>query len=102
MTIPELLQKRAALGEQARSVILAAQTEGRALKGEEIEKYDRIKADIDGLSDLINRERSLSSAMGEKHEVQDPKEKRDNGSEFKSRVAAGEIFGSAAVASRGG
>lgn len=70
MTIPELLQKRAALGEQARSIILGAQNEGRGLTSEETEKYDKMKADVDGISDLITKERALSSTLGEKHEVE--------------------------------
>jgi len=85
MTIPELLQKRAALGEQARAVILTAQNEARGLKPEEVEKYDKMKVDIDGLTDLINRERSLSAATGELNPVEDKKTK-DGKAQFESRM----------------
>ena len=86
MTIPELLQKRAALGEQARAIILGATNEARSLTSDETVTYDKMKADIDGLGALVAKERALSSALGEKHEAVDPKEESRSG-KFTSRMA---------------
>lgn len=64
MKIPELLQRRAALGEQARAILLAAEKETRGLNGEEREKYDKLTVAIEGINSLISSERALSSALG--------------------------------------
>lgn len=63
MNVRELLEKRAALGEQARAIINKAETETRGLNAEETEKYKKLKSDIDGISALIAHERELSSAL---------------------------------------
>lgn len=64
MNIRELLEKRAAMGDQAAKLIEGAEKETRGLNAEEKEKYVKIRADIDGINDLITQERELSSALG--------------------------------------
>ena len=58
----ELLQKRAAIFEQARALLLKAETEKRALTGDEQTEYDARMADVRALGDTIERSR-LSADM---------------------------------------
>lgn len=65
MNIPELLQKRAKLGTDARAILDAAGTEARSLNAEEAERYAKMEADITAINGLIESERKLSAATGE-------------------------------------
>ena len=65
MTIPELLQKRAKLGTDARAIIEGARNEGRGLNSDETIKYDAIDADLKGINALMTRERELTAATAD-------------------------------------
>lgn len=55
----ELRQKRAALVKQARELLDKAESENRALTGEEEQQYERIMADVDRLGKEIEYEERL-------------------------------------------
>lgn len=61
MNTLELRRKRAALIEEARKILNAAEAEGRSLTAEEQEQWDRIMADVDALGQTIEREERLSA-----------------------------------------
>lgn len=61
MKIPELLQKRAAVAESARALLLTAEKETRSLTSEEQEKYDKMHADIEQMNRDIANERKMSA-----------------------------------------
>jgi HK97 family phage major capsid protein len=65
MTVPELLQKRAKLGNDARAILEHARNEGRGLNAEETIKYDAIDADMKGINSLVSREREMTAATAE-------------------------------------
>ena len=65
MTIPELLQTRAKLGNAARAIIEGARNEGRGLNAEETTKYDAIDTDLKGINSLMARERELTAATAD-------------------------------------
>src|SRR5690606_5296325 len=56
----ELRRKRAALVEQARKILDAAEAEGRSLTAEEQQQWDKIMADVDALGQTIEREERLA------------------------------------------
>lgn len=60
MNTLELRRKRAALIEEARKILDAAEAEGRSLTAEEQEQWDRIMADVDALKQTIEREERLA------------------------------------------
>jgi HK97 family phage major capsid protein len=60
LKIPELLQKRARISEDARALLLTAERETRSLTSEEQEKYDRMHADIEQVNRDIANERKMS------------------------------------------
>lgn len=61
MNTLELRRKRAALIEEARKILDAAEAEGRSLTAEEQEQWDRIMADVDAYQQTIEREERLSA-----------------------------------------
>lgn len=61
MKIPELLQKRAKIAEDARGLLLTAEKETRSLTSEEQEKYDKMHADIEQINRDIANERKMSA-----------------------------------------
>ncbi|WP_181444676.1 phage major capsid protein [Bacillus sp. 03113] len=63
--IVELLQKRANLWEQAKEIHEKSVTEQRSLSGEEQTQYDKITADIDGLTATIDREKRMEEQRAE-------------------------------------
>lgn len=67
--IDELMQRRAALVTEQRSLLDAAESEDRALNQDESQKYERMEGDLDGiesriraLKDSRERQRSLAEA----------------------------------------
>lgn len=56
----QLLEKRAKIFEEARSLVLQAERETRALTAEEQTKYDAIMVDVKALGDTIERSRQAS------------------------------------------
>jgi HK97 family phage major capsid protein len=65
MDTKEMRQKRAALVEQARKLLDAAEAEKRELTAEEEQQYDKIMAEVDGLKDKIEREERLQGHEGD-------------------------------------
>jgi len=53
----ELLLKRATVFEQARAIVLKAETEARSLTSDEQVEYDKRMADVKALGDTIQRSR---------------------------------------------
>ncbi len=84
--IVELLQKRANLWEQAKEIHERSVTEQRSLLGDEQTQYDKITADIDGLTATIDREKRMEeqraemekAAFGKKEEEKKDPEKRQS------------------------
>ncbi len=80
MNIVELLQKRANLWEQAKTIHDRSVQEKRALHADEQEQYDKLIADIDGLTATIDREKRMEeqraemkkAAFREKEDKKDP------------------------------
>lgn len=61
----KLLEQRAHIFEQARSLVLKAEQETRALTSEEQTKYDAIMADVKALGETIERSRQASDLNAE-------------------------------------
>jgi HK97 family phage major capsid protein len=61
----ELLEQRAKVFEQARAIVLKAETEKRALTGEEQTEYDARMADVKALGETIDRSRKSAEVEAE-------------------------------------
>ena len=72
MKSTELREKRMGLVVQARKLLDAAEAEGRALTAEEREQYDRIMADVDGLTATIERMERISELEARMSEPASP------------------------------
>ncbi len=83
--IVELLQKRANLWEQAKEIHEKSVTEERSLHADEQTQYDKITADIDGLTATVEREKRMEeqrsqmeqAAFNKKEEAKKDPEKRE-------------------------
>jgi HK97 family phage major capsid protein len=83
MTLTQIIEKRRerkALYDQARSIREAAREESRAITAEEREKFDRIMADIDSMTQVINDEErmlAVEEAMGDADERAAERDEQD-------------------------
>lgn len=72
MSIMELRQKRHQIAEQAREVLKSAQSEGRALTGDEQGQWDKMMGEVDSLRSTIERmekQAVVDSEMNQRMEV---------------------------------
>lgn len=60
MKFQEMLEKRAALAAEARSILDRAQSETRDINQEEQVQFDRIMSDVDRIKEQIDREQRMS------------------------------------------
>jgi HK97 family phage major capsid protein len=75
--IVELLQKRANLWEQAKAIHEKSVEENRDLLTDEQTQYDKITADIDGLSKTITREKQMEEQRAEMEKAAFQKKEED-------------------------
>ncbi|MEG0133400.1 MAG: phage major capsid protein [Clostridium sp.] len=81
MTIQELKQKRYGLYQEMRGIIDKADTEKRSMTGDENTKYERLDAEVDGLTSEIQKREKLQEQerhFAEKQEQQEKREFEDN------------------------